>query len=134
MLIALGLLIWNSKSNCCTSKANNQTIINNQNNKVMKSNDNFNELIKGTTPVLVDFYADWCSPCRVQAPILDELKKDLGDKVKIIKVNVDNNGEIASKYGIFSIPTLIIFKEGEVKWKASGVRRAEELKQILENL
>ena len=92
---------------------------------------NFNDLIKDKKPVLVDFFADWCQPCKMVAPILQDVKKDLGDQVKIIKINVDNNPSISAKYGIRSIPTLMLFKEGKLKFSQAGVVPAEEIKKIV---
>ena len=91
----------------------------------------FNDIIKDNTPVLVDFYADWCQPCKMVTPILEQVKSELGDKVKIIKINVDNNQEVSAKYNIRSIPTLMLFKQGEVKWNQAGVVPAEQIKQIV---
>ena len=91
----------------------------------------FNDIIKDNTPVLVDFYADWCQPCKMVTPILEQVKSELGDKVKIIKINVDNNQEVSAKYNIRSIPTLMLFKQGEVKWNQAGVLPAEQIKQIV---
>ena len=93
----------------------------------------FNNIIGSKRPVLVDFYADWCGPCKQMPPILKEVKAELKESVRIIKVDVDKNPTIATKYQIRSIPTTIIFKDGEVKWKGSGVRPASELKSILRN-
>lgn len=81
----------------------------------------FNEIIKSEKPTLVDFYADWCGPCKVMSPIIEQTKKDLGSDATVLKVNIDNNQEVARKYGIRSIPTLIIFKEGNIVWRQSGV-------------
>ena len=81
----------------------------------------FYELIKSTKPTLVDFYADWCGPCKVMSPIIEQTKSDLGDEATVLKVNIDNNTDVARKYQIRSIPTLILFKEGEVVWRQSGV-------------
>ena len=92
---------------------------------------NFNELINDNKPVLVDFYADWCQPCKMVTPILQEVKRDIGDKVKIIKINVDNNPKVSAKYGIRSIPTLMLFKNGSVKFSQAGVIPAEEIKKIV---
>ncbi len=91
----------------------------------------FNELISGKTPVLVDFYADWCAPCRMMAPILEKVAGDLQGDVKIVKVNVDSNREAAVKYGIRSIPTLMLFQNGEVKWQGVGVIQADQIEQIV---
>lgn len=92
---------------------------------------NFQEVINSGKPVLVDFYADWCGPCKMMAPILKETKDALGDKVTIIKIDVDRNREAATHYGIQGIPTLILFKNGEVKWRQSGVVPAGELKKVV---
>jgi thioredoxin 1 len=95
-------------------------------------NERFLNIINSNTPVLVDFYADWCGPCKQMPPILKEVKSQLKDAVRIIKVNVDKNPVIATKYQIRSIPTVIIFKNGELQWKGVGVHPANELKTILQ--
>ena len=89
----------------------------------------FNDLIHSEKPVLLDFYADWCGPCHAQSPILEQLKHELGDAVQIVKIDVDQNQAVAEKLQIQSIPTLMIFQHGELKWRAMGVQSLPILKQ-----
>ncbi len=93
--------------------------------------NNFETLISDNKPVLVDFYADWCRPCQMMAPILEDVKSQIGDQATIIKINVDENQALAAQYGIQSIPSLLIFKQGEVVWREVGVHRPTELMAAL---
>lgn len=93
--------------------------------------NDFNEIIQQSKPTLVDFFATWCGPCRMQAPIIEEVKKTLGDKVNIIKIDIDQNQPVAQRYNVQSIPTLIVFKGGEALWRAVGVQQANILEAKL---
>lgn len=91
----------------------------------------FNDIIKETKPTLVDFFATWCGPCKLQGPILEQVKAKLGDAVNVIKIDVDRNQELAAAYRIQSVPTLIVFKEGEALWRGYGVHQADQLEAKL---
>lgn len=95
----------------------------------MKSN--FKDIINSETPVLVDFFADWCGPCKMLAPILKSLKDELGDKVKIVKIDVDKNQPLASQYQVRGVPTMILFKNGKQLWRQSGVLQKEDLISVI---
>jgi len=83
--------------------------------------ENFEEIIKSKTPTLVDFYATWCGPCKMMSPLLEQVSQDVGDSARILKIDVDTNRNVATQYGIRSVPTLILFKEGKQVWRQSGV-------------
>lgn len=94
----------------------------------------FSEIVATDVPVLVDFYATWCGPCQTMMPVLDQLKEELGEKVKIIKVDVDKNQALASQFNVRGVPAFLIFKNGKQVWRGGGVQPLSDLKsQILKS-
>ena len=88
---------------------------------------NFEAHIEGQKPVIVDFYAEWCGPCKLMTPVLQDLKGKIGDRATILKMDIDKNPSFASMYGIQAVPTLLIFKQGRIVWRKSGVTAAHEI-------
>ncbi len=93
----------------------------------------FYDLVNQDKPVLVDFFAEWCGPCKSMKPILEQVKKDVGEKVSIIKIDIDKNNKIAGDYNVQSVPTLMLFKNGKMVWRQSGVAQTAQIKQIIES-
>jgi thioredoxin 1 len=93
----------------------------------------FSELVNSETPVLVDFSAEWCGPCKMMPPVLQEVKRSLGDDVTILKIDVDRNPALARQFNVQSVPTLIVFQQGQVKWRQSGVVPANQLTPVLQS-
>ena len=92
---------------------------------------NFDSIINDNHPVIVDFHALWCGPCKVQSPILSEIASEFGERVRVIKIDVDQNPGLASRYHIQGVPTVIIFKNGELVWRQSGVVSKDQLRSII---
>lgn len=95
--------------------------------------EKFNDVINGNQLTLVDFYATWCGPCKMMHPVLEQLKADLGDSIRIIKLDVDKSSDIAEAYRIQSVPTLMLFRRGEMLWRQSGAMRLADLKATISN-
>ncbi len=93
--------------------------------------ENFEDIIKSEKPVLIDFFATWCGPCKMMHPVLEDLHAKVGDKARIIKIDIDKNEQLSAIYNVRSVPTLMIFKNGKLEWRASGVQSAESLESIL---
>ena len=93
--------------------------------------EKFNELIQSTKPVLVDFYAEWCGPCQIMKPRILDVAERIGDDAKVIQINIDKEKELATRFRIQSVPTLIIFKNGKQQWRQSGLISAHALMQLL---
>jgi len=94
----------------------------------------FGEIINGDKPVLVDFSAEWCGPCRMMPPILKEVKSKMGDDITILKLDIDKNPAVASAYQIQSVPTLMVFQNGQIKWRQSGVIQATQIQRVMEGI
>lgn len=93
--------------------------------------ETFHEIIQGKTPVLVDFSAEWCGPCKMMGPILTDFSSRMGDRVRVLKIDVDKSPMAASVYKIQGVPTLILFKEGKIAWRQSGIISAQQLEQVV---
>ena len=92
----------------------------------------FSDIIKGDIPVLVDFHADWCGPCQTMNPIIDEIKSFYGEKLRVLKINVDKNPAAAQKYKVRGVPTSLLFKNGEINWRSAGVHSRADLKAVID--
>lgn len=97
------------------------------------NNQTFSQIIKGNTPVLVDFYTDWCGPCKMMIPILKKLKNRMGDQITIIKIDAEKNPDAAIRYNVRGVPTIILFQKGRILWQQSGVVREDQLHSIIES-
>ncbi|GAB4492410.1 MAG: thioredoxin [Saprospiraceae bacterium] len=94
----------------------------------------FQDLISSETPTVIDFFATWCGPCRMVTPILEDLKSDMGESVRVYKIDVDQNPHLAAQYNVRSVPTLMIFKDGKLKWRQAGVQSKATLKSVIESI
>ena len=97
----------------------------------MEKKQSFYEVVMSDKPTLVDFHATWCGPCKMMAPILKDVSKNMGDKVKVIKIDIDKNTQLANKLNVKSVPTLVIYQRGQIVWRKSGVQTAVQLEKAL---
>lgn len=95
---------------------------------------NFKSIIESPVPVVIDLYAEWCGPCSVQSPVIKEIAEELGNRVKVIKIDVDKNPEIANRFGVQGVPTLMVFKDGNMRYRKAGVHSKPQLMNILATL
>ena len=95
---------------------------------------NFEKIINDSRPVVVDFHALWCAPCRMQAPVLEEIASEMGNRIKVIKIDVDKNPELANRFSIRGVPTLMIFQQGKIKYKQAGLHSKSQIMNIVSNL
>lgn len=93
--------------------------------------ENFNDIIGSNRLTLVDFFATWCGPCKMMHPVLDQLKEELGESIRIIKLDVDKNEALSAQYRVQSVPTLLLFRNGEILWRQSGAMRINDLKKVI---
>jgi len=99
---------------------------------IMKGN--FDDLVNDSRPVIVDFHALWCAPCKMQAPVLEEIASELGDRIKVIKIDVDKNPHLANRFTIRGVPTLMIFQQGKIKYNQAGLHSKSQIMNIVSNL
>ena len=114
------------------SVRNKSYIFASENKERNKYMDKFTDIINSEQPTLVDFFATWCGPCKMMHPVLEHLKEELGDKIRILKLDVDKNEALSQQFRIQSVPTLMLFKKGEVVWRQSGAMRINDLRATLD--
>jgi thioredoxin 1 len=105
-----------------------------KNESKMNKKETFQTIINGDTPVLVDFFATWCGPCKTMSPILEAFSKQMGDRVRVLKIDVDQAKATATRFKIQSVPTLILFQKGEILWRASGIVQKQQLENLIRTL